>query len=177
MDTVTRLPETHFRSPVASDGAALWRLVADTGVLDLNSAYLYMLLGQHFSSTCLLAEQQGEVVGFVSGYIPTETPDTLFLWQIGVAASARGQGLAKRLLHTLLRQPGCRAVRRLEMTISPSNQASRALFASFARDLGTDLEERPDYFPQSWFPSPEHEAESLFIIAPVNPEKLSANRA
>lgn len=163
----------HFRNPSTDDGAAVWRVVRDSGVLDLNSAYMYMLLAREFADTCVVAEHDGEVVGFVTGFRPPQRPDSIFLWQVGVDASMRGQGLGKRLLTAFLQSPGAQGATMLETTISPSNEASRALFTAIARELGTDIRAgegfRADQFP----PEGDHEAEDWYFIGPYTPSAPS----
>jgi L-2,4-diaminobutyric acid acetyltransferase len=156
-----------LRQPRPHDGAAIWELVRETGVLDLNSAYAYFLLGEHFAETCVVAEREGRIGGFVSAYIPPQTPDSLFVWQVGVASSMRKQGLAMQMLLALLQREACRDVRSLTTTITPSNGASRALFAGLAHKVGAALQEQPGHFPADWFPEEGHEAESLFSISPI----------
>ena len=82
-----------LRSPTVEDAAAIWRLVRDSGVLDLNSPYSYLILCKHFAETCIVAEEAGVIVGFVTAYRPPITPDVIFVWQIGVAQSVRGRGV------------------------------------------------------------------------------------
>ena len=64
-------PETtaiEIDAPATNDAAQIWQLVRETVVLDANSAYLYLLLCRDFSGSCLVARQDGRVVGFVTGY-------------------------------------------------------------------------------------------------------------
>lgn len=156
-----------FRNPKIDDGAAIWRIVKDSGILDPNSAYLYLLLCKDFTDTCVVAERGTEVVGFVTGYRPPGRESAIFLWQVGVAESCRGQGLGKRLLAAFLRNPGARGATLLETTISPSNKASQALFKAVARDLGTNIERKP-CFSASQFPEAGHEDEDLYLIGPYD---------
>jgi diaminobutyrate-2-oxoglutarate transaminase len=161
-----RLENYRFRQPAPEDGAILWELVKKTGVLDVNSAYSYLMLGKHFDETCVIAQRNEEIRGFVSAFCPPGRDDTVFVWQIAVAESERGRGLAKALLHQLVSGPGCSAVRFLEATVTPSNRASRALFRAFARDLGARCHVtngfEADHFPGD----AEHEPEHLFRIGP-----------
>ena len=154
-----------FRRPTAEDGAGMWSLVKDTGVLDLNSSYAYVILAEHFTDTCIVAERNGEIVGFVTAYIPPKQPDTLFVWQVGVSESERGNGLASAMLEALLARPVCAGVNYLEATVTPSNAASSALFRSFARSQGTVCTIQ-EGFPENIFPGDDHEPESLFRIGP-----------
>lgn len=158
-----------IRIVTPEDGAAIWELVRDSKVLDLNSAYLYLLLCRDFSNTCVIAERNGEVVGFVTGYRPPDAADVIFLWQIGVAGSVRGEGLGKRLVKAFLDAPGARGAHTLETTVSPSNQASLALFNSIARDLGATMTQ-VDGFTADAFPATTgmaHEAEDRYRITPL----------
>ncbi|MCK8514890.1 diaminobutyrate acetyltransferase [Methylonatrum kenyense] len=168
-------PETDasikFRSPTIADGAEMWRVVTDSGVLDPNSCYMYLLLCKDFADTCVVAEHEGRVVGFVTGYRPPTRPDAIFLWQVGVDAAMRGCGLGKRLLAAFLQSSGAAGAARLETTISPSNEASKALFASVARSIGADMTVATG-FTEADFPADgNHEAEELYLIGPLDPTR------
>jgi len=65
-----------FRKPRKADGAAVWALIQSIDALDDNSMYCNLLQCSHFSGTCALAEIEGTAVGWISGYIPPEKPDT-----------------------------------------------------------------------------------------------------
>lgn len=146
----------------------MWTLVKEAGTLDLNSSYLYMLLCREFSHCCALAERDGRLEGFVTGITSPERPDVWFLWQIGVAATARGEGLANRLAFFVLDAVTPRqGPFYLETTVTPSNEASRALFNGIARRLDTGLEES-DLFTGDMFPDSGHEPEPLLRIGPFD---------
>lgn len=159
-----------LRAPTQEDGEGVYRLVRDAGTLDLNSAYMYILLCDRFAETCVVAEQHGRVVGTVLGFLPPRDPRTIFVWQVGVSPDARGQGLAGRLLQALVERPACEAVTHMETTITPSNTASDALFRSFARRQGADVEVFEGY-RGALFPEEGHEPERLYRIGPL--ESLS----
>jgi len=156
-----------IRNPNINDGAKIWGLIHEGKPLDPNSSYLYLLLCQHFSNTCLVAEENSKLLGFVSSYMPPKLPNVIFIWQIAVHESARGQGLAKNLLRKLIQQDECRDVKFVETTISPSNKASEKLFRSFAKELKVECRQMP-FFPKNIFPSKEgHEEENLFRLGPL----------
>lgn len=155
-----------LRQPTGNDGAALHRLVAACPPLDPNSLYCNLLQCTHFASTGIAAERAGELVGFISGYIPPAQPDTLFVWQVAVAASTRGEGLAKRMLRELLQRPATAGVRYLETTITPGNAASWALFESLARDLQAPAE-RQLHFERARHFGGAHDDELLMRIGPL----------
>lgn len=133
--------------------------------LEPNTCYAYLLLCTHFAPSCLLAEDADGPLGYIAGYRIPERPDTLFVWQIGVHARGRGQGLGKRMLHALLAQPANADARFLETTVAPDNEPSQRLFRSFAKALGAACEES-DFFEPSHFGGASHEAERLFRIGP-----------
>lgn len=156
-----------IRPATEADGAAMWELVRDSGKLDLNSSYAYLLLCDRFADTCVVAEGDDGLAGFVAGFIPPKSPDVVFVWQIGVAEEARGHGLGKKLLSHLVEQPACADVTHLETTITPSNRASDGLFRSFARAADAEVEVSPQAgFPTDLFPD-DKESELLYRIGPL----------
>lgn len=125
------LSDFTYRTPTDEDGAAVHELIASCDPLDENSRYCNLLQCSHFQDTCLLAEQDGEIVAFVSGYKLPDRPDTLFIWQIAVSQQVRGQGLATKLLAALL-QLHADSVSHLHTTITLSNKASWRAFEKLA---------------------------------------------
>lgn len=154
-----------LRKPRVSDGAAIHQLVDECKPLDLNSVYSYLLLCKHHKETCVVVEEGGEIIAFTSGYIPPESPDTLFIWQVAVGSKARRRGLGKRMLIELIQRPICRRVKHLETTITPSNRASWSLFTRFAEELGADCNDRV-LFEGDHFGDGNHEPEQLLRIGP-----------
>lgn len=118
-----------LRQPTDGDGHALNQLVARCQPLDTNSVYCNLLQCTDFADTAIAAENaDGNLVGFISGYRPPARPDTLFVWQVAVDSSMRGQGLALRMLLALIERVAAQGVRFIETTITPNNAASQALF-------------------------------------------------
>ncbi|MEC9196745.1 MAG: diaminobutyrate acetyltransferase, partial [Pseudomonadota bacterium] len=119
-----------LRKPVPTDGAAIWELVRACRPLDENSMYANLIQADHFRDTCVLAELDGEVVGWISGHlIPKQ--DAFFVWQVAVGPKARGMGLGKRMLLELLSRDDVSGAAVLKTTITKDNDASWALFRSF----------------------------------------------
>lgn len=156
-----------FRMPSEEDGKDVWQLIKETGVLDLNSSYSYLMWSKFFDETSVVVEADGQIVGFISGFIQPKSPETLFVWQVAVDASQRGKGLASRMLQAILHRHTCRNIRCLEATVSPSNKASQALFRKLARDFRTDCNVS-EFFTENQFPGEGHEAELLFSIGPFH---------
>lgn len=157
--------KARLRRPTSDDGFALNQLVAASPPLDTNSVYCNLLQCTHFSDTAIAAEVDDQLVGFVSGYVLPNKPTTLFIWQIVIDKSMRGQGLAKQMLAQLLRNLGSQ-VRFIETTITPDNQASWNLFRSLARDLKTELKSSVFYSRDRHFGG-HHDDEHLLQIGPI----------
>ncbi|MCA1672374.1 MAG: diaminobutyrate acetyltransferase [Actinobacteria bacterium] len=157
--------------PESTDGPQLWRLARDSGVLDVNSSYAYLLWCRDFASTSAVARVEGTVVGFVTGFLRPNAPDTVMIWQVAVDADQRGRNLAGRMLHAIVDRLSPQGVRWMHTTVSPSNEASIRLFTALARDRGTEIERRELFAPED-FPADEpgdHEAEDLYVIGPFPP--------
>lgn len=157
--------ELRFRPPVPEDGVSVHNLVAHCPPLDGNSLYCNLLQCTHFSDTSISVESDGDLCGFVSGYLIPERPDTLFIWQVAVSKQARGMRLASRMIREILARPGQSSVHYLETTITPDNEASWALFRGLARDLGTDCKESVLFDHERHFRG-QHESEMLLRIGP-----------
>ncbi|MEU0964102.1 diaminobutyrate acetyltransferase [Streptomyces sp. NPDC005917] len=156
--------------PMVTDGAALWRIARDSGSLDLNSSYSYLLWCRDFAGTSAVARgADGEPVGFVTGYTRPDRPDTLLVWQVAVDAAQRGRGVAARLLDGLTARVGAeRPLTTVETTITPGNTASDRLFTSYAARHGAVVE-RTVLFEAGEFPDGPHDPEVLYRIGPLTP--------
>ncbi|WP_188456944.1 diaminobutyrate acetyltransferase [Virgibacillus oceani] len=161
--------EIQFRKPNKDDGAAVWELVKHTGVLDVNSSYSYLMWCEIFSETSIVVEREGETVGFISGFINPNTPNTLFIWQVAVHESQRGKGLGTKMLFELLNRTFCKDIQYVEATVSPSNIPSQHLFMGLAKKLETNCV-MANYFLSIDFPRTGHEDEQLYKIGPIQEE-------
>lgn len=151
--------------PEVGDGRELWRIARDSGKLDLNSPYTYLLWCRDFASCSVVARSGGVVAGFITGYRRPDAMDTFVVWQVAVDASHRGRGLASRMLEHLTDRMLPAGARFLEATVTPDNEASAKLFTAFARGRGAHLD-RHELFAADLFPE-EHEPEILFRIGPI----------
>ncbi|MDX3113039.1 diaminobutyrate acetyltransferase [Streptomyces scabiei] len=154
--------------PSVADGAALWRIAKESGNLDLNSSYSYLLWCRDFAATSAVARaEDGEPVGFVTGYVRPEDPHTLLVWQVAVDAAYRGRGLAAALLDGLTaRLSAERPLTAVETTITPGNTPSERLFASYAERHGAAVT-REVLFDAGLFPDGPHDPEVLYRIGPL----------
>ncbi|MEV6408028.1 diaminobutyrate acetyltransferase [Streptomyces bobili] len=154
--------------PSVADGAALWRIAKESGTLDVNSSYSYLLWCRDFAGTSAVARSEGgEPVGFVTGYVRPEAPETLLVWQVAVDGAYRSRGLAAALLEGLTARVAAeRPLTTVETTITPGNTASERLFTSYAARHGADVT-REVLFDTGLFPDGPHDPEVLYRIGPL----------
>lgn len=150
--------------PSVSDGVACWRLAEATQVLDVNSRYAYLLWCRDFAATSVVARLDGEVIGFVTGFRRPDEPSTLVVWQVGVDAAMRGQGVAAAMLDVLFDRVS--GVDHVEATVTPDNTGSIALFTRFAERR--DAPVRHDELFGEELLGDGHAPEILFRIGPVH---------
>lgn len=162
-----------LREPVATDGAAIWELVRSCKPLDENSIYCNLIQCDHFKETCVVAELNGKIVGWVSGYILPYDPETLFVWQVAVSEDARGMGLGTLMLSALLRRQACHEVNSLQTTITRDNTASWALFRKFSQHRQAILKSQA-YFEQAQHFQDRQSTEYMVTIDLPEARRLAA---
>ena len=162
-----------LRAPRATDGARVWDLIEATPALDANSLYANLLQCSDFADTCALAECDGELVGWMSGYRPPNAPDTLFVWQICVSEAARGQGLGKRMVAEVLSRPANQSVQQISCTITEANAASWALFGGIAKAFDAPLQ-RAKHFTRDAHFAGRHDSEFAVTIGPIQRDRAAS---
>lgn len=161
-------PTITFRPPLSEDGMDVWDLIRNAGPLDENSVYCNLLQCDHFAETCVIAELDGEIVGWISAFIPPDAPETLFVWQVAVGEAARGRGVAKAMLAQLMGRDVCADVTQIKTTITGDNDASWALFNSFADNMDAGLGYEPHYRRDTHFAG-RHATEYMVTIEDIAP--------
>lgn len=152
-----------FRPPTPDDSPALHELVRRCPPLDTNSRYCNLLQASHFRDTAIVAERDGELYGFVTGYRVPDRENVLFIWQVGVSPDGRGHGLGQQMLHRLVERVG--DVTTLETTVTPDNEASAAMFERLARSLDAPIDRSVMFERERHFDG-HHEDEILYRIGP-----------
>lgn len=165
----------NLREPIPEDAVGLNHLVRISPPLDQNSLYCNLLQCSHFSRTSIVAEQQGKLVGFVTGYLIPERPETLFVWQVGVHPDARRHLLGQAMLEQLLARLVPHGVRYLETTITEENQASEKLFQRLAARLAAGVS-RHCLFEQETHFRGQHASEWLVKIGPFEAGSLTVSQ-
>lgn len=154
-----------FLTPNARDGLEINNLIAKCPPLDTNSTYCNLLQAHHFANTSVSAKIGDQLVGFVSGYRVPERENTLFVWQVAVGEAARGQGLASKMIKSILKRPRNHSIDHIETTITESNSASWGLFEGLANKLDAELASSILFHEDEHF-NGEHDSEVLVKIGP-----------
>lgn len=175
-DRARKLDRLSLRKPRTEDGADVNALIAKCEPLDENSVYCNLLQCSHFADTCVVAELDGEIVGFVSGYVVPEKPEHFFVWQVAVAEEARGLSLAKRMILDILSRERLDSVTELHTTITPDNGPSQKLFSSVARTLETGVRRKVMFCEEQHFDG-DKPSEILWRIGPFDMQELLPNLA
>lgn len=160
--------EIEISCPTAEDAAEIHALIAACPPLDRNSLYANLIQSTHFSGTCAVARLNGKIAGWISGHCPPERDTTYFLWQVAVHPTARGQGLAQRMLNHILARPALASVREMETSITRSNEASWRLFRSLSGWLQAPMREEL-WFDRDRHFRGQHDSEFLVTIGPFRP--------
>jgi len=163
--------EIELKIPTLVDGMSVYRLIKRCPPLDTNSSYCNILQTSHFASTSVAAKRNGRVVGFISGYLLPDRPDTFFIWQVAVDEEARGVGLASRMLINLLARSACKKVNYLETTITQDNTPSWNLFKSLGKRLSAGFQSSVWLEKDAHFDG-QHDSEALVRIGPFNTDQI-----
>ena len=90
----------------------------------------------HFGDTSLVAERDGELVGFLVGFVSSARSGEAYIHLVGVAPSARGSGVGRELYERFFAMASDRGCDTVRAITAPSNRGSIA----FHRSMGFELE-------------------------------------
>ena len=124
------------RSAAAGDAALLRDLARRCYPLDVHTPYTYWVVGRFFGRGCFLLEHAGEAVGYI---MTVDTPECLFVWQIGLLEPWRAQGHSQILIGAAA-EYAAQLGKEIQLSIAPENKASYGAFAAYCRDHGMTLE-------------------------------------
>ncbi|HEU4449929.1 MAG TPA: GNAT family N-acetyltransferase [Gaiellaceae bacterium] len=96
----------------------------------------------HFHDTSFVAERDGELVGFLAGFLSQTEPEEAYVHFVGVAPGERGTGLGGELYERFFAAVRALGRARVTCVTSPLNEGSIA----FHRALGFHVSDpQPDY--------------------------------
>ncbi|MFV2197088.1 diaminobutyrate acetyltransferase [Nocardiopsis sp. LOL_012] len=156
-----------FRRPVPADARAVRDLVRESDQLDDNSEYYYMIWFRDFAATSVVAELDGEVIGFLTGYRRPDAPETYFVWQEAVRPRHGIPFLGVKLFDHAVGEQLLNGARYVEATVSEENTPIVMVLKRFAKRWSAPTH-KSVLFSSADFGGGHHE-ETLYRIGPVLP--------
>jgi predicted GNAT superfamily acetyltransferase len=96
----------------------------------------------HFRETTFVAERDGELAGFLAGFLSQTSADEAYVHFVGVHPGERGAGLGRALYERFFAVARARARTRVTCVTSPANERSLAFHRALGFEASPPL---PDY--------------------------------
>lgn len=117
-----------IRNVEKTDNALLRHLAKQCPALDLHTQYTYWVNTYYFNKSSFILEDDGKPIGYI---MTLNTPDVIFIWQIGIIKEYRGKGLSYKLISAVMEY--AKSINKpIEVTIASSNKSSFNAFKSAA---------------------------------------------
>jgi L-2,4-diaminobutyric acid acetyltransferase len=129
----------NIRRAKRGDLEGIYALVKETRVLDVHTPYTYWVMNEGYEKLMLVADNGGEIIGYVGGLSAFREPNATFIWQIGVLPSWQRRGIGMALLDKFVESSIKIGATKIYTTISDQNEASLLLFASFTQKISKSL--------------------------------------
>jgi predicted GNAT superfamily acetyltransferase len=84
----------------------------------------------HFHDTSFVAERDGELAGFLVGFLSQSRPEEAYVHFVGVSPADRGSGLGRELYERFFAAARAHGRTRVSCVTSPANAASLAFHAA-----------------------------------------------
>jgi len=87
---------------------------------------IYHIMTEHFRDTCFIAEDRGEMIGYLLGFRSQSRPDEALIHLIHVAPHLRGNGIGSRLFNQFqyaAKRMGCKRI--MAITKPENNYCNR----------------------------------------------------
>lgn len=94
------------------------------------------LFFEHFTDTSFAAERDGELIGFLVGFVSQSHPAEAYIHFVGVHPEQRGHGLGRQLYQHFFAAAQARGRDLVRAVTAPVNQAS----VRFHQQMGFDIE-------------------------------------
>jgi predicted GNAT superfamily acetyltransferase len=88
------------------------------------------LFFDHFRDTSFVAERDGELAGFLIGFLSQSSPDEAYVHFVGVSPAERGTGLGRELYGRFFAAARAHGRTRVSCVTSPANAGSLAFHAA-----------------------------------------------
>lgn len=118
---------TSIRSVNKGDAATIQKLARLCFPLEIHTHYTYWVCSNYYQKSSFILEKDKEPIGYI---MAIESPDIVFIWQIGIIPEFRKRRLSKNLIDACVEYS--RGINKnIEVTISEDNEDSLATFSSY----------------------------------------------
>ncbi len=90
----------------------------------------------HFRDTSFVAERDGELAGFLVGFLSAAEPEAAYVHFVGVDPAERGTGLGRELYERFFELARANGRTRVSCVTSPANSGSLAFHAAIGFQVG-----------------------------------------
>ncbi|MCF7668784.1 MAG: GNAT family N-acetyltransferase [Verrucomicrobia bacterium] len=104
------------------------QLAGECELIVQHPIHLYRIMQIYFGNSFFIAEDAGEVAGFLLGFISQTQKDVFFVWQVGVSPRHRRKGIAASLVKSANEFAKAAGCTRVHSTVETGNSASQGLF-------------------------------------------------
>jgi ribosomal protein S18 acetylase RimI-like enzyme len=94
----------------------------------------------HFRDTSFVAEEDGELAGFICGFLSQTYPDQAYVHFVGVSPAHRGAGLARELYERFFTAARAAGRTSVHCVTSPQNVGSVAFHARLGFEVEAEVE-------------------------------------
>lgn len=89
----------------------------------------------------LIADEEGEVIGFLLGFVSSTSPPVAYVHLVGIHPMHRRRGVGKRLYEVFMERAASSGVSRIKAITNVGNEGS----VQFHRAMGFEISEEEDY--------------------------------
>ncbi len=115
------------REVTARDASTIQKLVRLCFPLEIHTYYTYWVCSNYYQKSSFILEKDEEPIGYI---MAIESPDVVFIWQIGIIPQYRKRKLTRYLIGACV-DYSKRINKNIEVTISEDNEDSFSTFSNF----------------------------------------------
>jgi diaminobutyrate acetyltransferase len=130
-----------IRRSSVEDFLKLHELVGRIENIVQHPPHFYKIMLRYFGDTIILAEEEGELTGFLLGFVSQTNPEEYFIWQLGVDPRYRGRKIAGKIMEETIKAAGEKGCRLVSATVEIVNIPSQRLFESSGFQIVTSSED------------------------------------
>lgn len=115
-------------------------LVRKCKPLEVYPSHLYKIMFRYFRDFCIIAEDEGQAIGFVMGFSAQNPDKTCFLWQIGVDPEIQSKGVGEKVARYFEEKVKNLGYSRIELTVDIDNIPPQRLFEKLSYENASKKE-------------------------------------